>query len=161
MSKPRRARLTALASAPLYSGDTAMANYTKGKGYAITLYRPVAKAVTKETGPTISHPALAGKATYMNVNALVNFVINGTAADRASVVAGKQAQVAEVLRARALSHTAHVAQEYGKQLKKVPEENEKISGPGAQKIAKLHMTKIAAQVHDSLSTARKKTAALF
>jgi hypothetical protein len=157
MSKPRRARLKELATVPLYSADTRMAKYTEDNGYAIMLYRPSGKSVTAETGSAITQGDLAAKASHMDVGALVDYVINGTDAKQAAVMAGKRAQVAEVLRARALSHTAHVAEEYGKQLKKVPE----MHAPDAKHIAKLHMTEIAARVHASLSAARKNTETLF
>jgi hypothetical protein len=134
-----------------------MAKYTEDNGYAIMLYRPSGKSVTAETGSAITQGDLAAKASHMDVGALVDYVINGTDAKQAAVMAGKRAQVAEVLRARALSHTAHVAEEYGKQLKKVPE----MHAPDAKHIAKLHMTEIAARVHASLSAARKNTETLF
>jgi hypothetical protein len=157
LSPARRDRLATLGSAPLYSDDTGMAKYTEGDGYAIMLYRPPGKTVTKNTGSTISQADLAAAAGRIDVQTLVDYVIDGTDANRASAIKDKRTGVAGTLRARAVSHTDHVADQYSKQLKKVPEMHE----PDAKNIAKLHMVKIAARVQASLATARSKTEELF
>lgn len=158
MSPSRRARLEALKHAPLYAADTGMAQYSEAGGFAVMLYRAAGKQVTKRVGSAMTQAELATKAgASSSADALADFVISGDAALRDSFVASKHATVAEILRARTEAHIDRVAEVYTQQLKAVPAAHE----PAARAIAKLHMTKISAKVHQSLSAARKHTQDLF
>lgn len=157
MTADQTARLSSVKSAPLFAPGSAIAGYTDANGYAVPLYKPLARTVTSKTGPAIDTAALAAKVTFSDTGALADHVIGGDAGKLTSVRGGKARQVAGVLRARALAHSAHVADAYKEQLRSIPAKQE----PAAQKLAKAHMTRIAGQVAQSLATARTKTDELF
>ncbi|SFT86607.1 eCIS core domain-containing protein [Sedimentitalea nanhaiensis] len=157
LSAKQSARLDAVKSARLFPPSSGIARYTDANGYAIPLYKPLARRVTSKTGSAIDSAALAAKATFSDAAALADYVMDGSETKLDGVRSGKSRQVAEVLRARALAHASHVAEAYSQELRTIPAKQE----PAAQKLAKAHMTRIAGQVSQSLAKARTRTDALF
>lgn len=157
LTAEQKARSRRLAAMRLFPGTSRVARYTEASGFAIPLYKPLARRVTKRTGHAIRTAELEAKATFFDAAAVADYVIDGGAAKLAGVRAGKARQVADVLRERTLSHAAHVADAYALELKTIPAQQEK----PAQPLARAHMMRIAAQVSRSLSKARAETEKLF
>ncbi|MBK0327760.1 DUF4157 domain-containing protein [Rhodobacteraceae bacterium F11138] len=157
LTTKRSRRLAALKTATLFPPASKIARYTDANGYAIPLYKPLARRVTRKTGVAIDAEALSAKVTFSDNAALADYVMDGGKSTLDAVRSEKSRQVANVLRARALDHVSHVAEAYSQELNTIPQKQE----PAAQKLAKAHMTRIVGQVSQSLSKARAKTDALF
>lgn len=157
LSKEQSKRLKAAKSSRLFPKDSRISKYTDKNGYAIPLYKPLARRVTSKTGVAIKPAGLAAEVTYGDVKDIADYVMNGVGNKLSGWRSGRSKQVAAVVNARALSHSVHVANVYREQLRLVPSLQEE----GAKKLAKANMLRISGQVYQSLAAARSKTNDLF
>ena len=156
LSADQQKRLDEVKSAKLYPASSSMAKYTEAGGFAIPLYKPVAREVTAKTGTAMKPEAIAAKASGGMTN-LVEYVVRGKADTLDAARKTRSGPVATVLRARTDHHVDKAKAAYAKNSTKVPAQQK----PGADAAAKAYMGKIVAQVNNSLARARVETERLF
>lgn len=157
MSPGRKARLDEVLGANLYPAGSAMAGYTDGSGYAIPIYKPVAREVTSLTGTAIGPQDLAAKAGGSIEANLIAYVIDGAPDKLQAARDARTAGVEAELRSRTDAHVGHVKSAYEKNKSFVPSGQE----PGVDAAARAYMDKIVAQVANSLARSRIETERLF
>lgn len=157
MSAKRQARMEEVKAAKIYPPDSTMAQYTDASGYAIPLYKPVAREVTSAAGVAITEKDMAAKAKGSFESDLVSYVIDGTASSLQAARSTRATGIARVLRKRTEKHAKHIKLAYKKN-KTIVVQNQP---PETSATAKAYMDKIVAQVNNSLARARLETEKLF
>ncbi len=157
MSSKRQARLEEVRSAKIYPAGSAMAKYTDASGFAIPFYKPVARKITSDTKGAITAKDMAAAASGTVEQGLIDYVIDG-GADKLDTARSTRADgIAKVIRKRTDDHAEHAKSAYAANAKLIPTQQE----AGADKTAQAYMTKIVAQVNNSLARARIETERLF
>ena len=146
----------------LFPKTSKMAQYTEQSGYAIPLYKPVAREVTAATRAAHDPATMKAKATdsFKNDSVetdLIAYVVEGTLANLKAARATRISGVRTEIRKRTDTHTTKVKTAYDKNKNLIPKQQE----AGADAAAKAYMGKIVAQVNNSLARARLETERLF
>lgn len=157
MSAKRKQRLADIHSAKLYSAGSAMAQYSDASGFAVPLYKPVAREVTLATRGAMKIGVLASKVSQSGEAELISYVIEGKPASLQTVRDARFGGVENVFLARSDSHFGKVTDAYRKNITLVTMGQRESDKP----VAKAYMDRIMAQVKGSLVRARLETERLF
>ena len=158
MSPARQARMEEAMSARIFPAGSAMARYSDATGYAIPIYKPVAREITSATGDAISAADMAGRAGGSIEADLIAYVIDGTGDSFDAARARRARGIVSEIRARTDKHVSKVRQSYSRNARLVGAQQ---PTPADKTAAQAHMGKIVAQVNVSLARARLETERLF
>ncbi|MCP5075418.1 MAG: DUF4157 domain-containing protein [Rhodobacteraceae bacterium] len=160
MGVRQQERYNELAGVKMFSPTSKMAQYSESKGFAVTLYRPLAGRVTSDTNAQGKPGDVFGYAAEMPSDALsllANYVKTGKKGDKTAGIK----KMHDVFKTKFLTksdyHGNMVAKHYRVEMKSIPAMN----APENQEKAKANMVAIMQRVSGSLAGARKATESLF